>query len=183
MLSWSAASSSTPVREKKPSPFFLSFYPFVSRPLQRCQLKRLIENQVFFFRGCFSSNPNLLMAASILLPKPAQSQHSLCRAVSADLVCEPRCRERENSRAGSQGCYSVLFVAATHCYRVVAAWRRSSLLFLSLFFPPTHTNILSLSCSVTCSLPHTHCLCTSVLPPTLPLLSPLALSFSSPSEY
>lgn len=70
----------------------------------------------------------------------------------------------------------MLFVAATHCYRVVAAWRRSSLLFLSLFFSPTLTNTLSLSCSVTCSLPHTHCLCTSVSlhlpsapPPSLPL--------------
>ena len=69
----------------------------------------------------------------------------------------------------------MLFVAATHCYRVVAAWRRSSLLFLSLFLPPTHTNTLSLSCSVTCSLPHTHCLCTSVLP-HLPLPPPTLLA-------
>lgn len=84
--------------------------------------------------------------------------------------------EREGkSRAGSQGCYSVLFVAATHCYRVVAAWRRSSPLFLSLFsLSPTLANSpLALSYSVTCSLPHRHCLCTSAL-----LLPPLCVRLS-----
>lgn len=55
-------------------------------------------------------------------------------------------QREKKSRAGSRGCYSVLFVAATLCCRVVAAWRRSSPLFLSLprFLSPTHEQSLTL---------------------------------------
>lgn len=109
-----------------------------------------------------------------MLPAPSQTQHSLCRSVSGDVVRQLRRSEservrervREKSRAESQGCYSVLFVAATHCYRVVAAWRWSSLLFLSLFLSRTCSSSHSFAQSLALCLIRTVCaphFCSSLL--------------------
>lgn len=48
------------------------------------------------------------------------------------------------------------FVAATHCYRVVAGWRRSSVQFLSLPLPLSHARFGSLPGSLTFRLAHLH---------------------------
>lgn len=89
-----------------------------------------------------SSNLTCWWQPEILPPKPTRAQHSLCRAASGVLICAETQREEgeKKSRAESKECYSVLFVAATLCYRVVAAWRRSSPPFLSLlrFLSLTH---------------------------------------------
>lgn len=164
-------------------PFFLLFFYFFPFPLQWCWLSWIIKDRAII-PGHGPPTLTCWWLPKIVLPAPSQSQHSLCRAVSGDVVRQLRRREservcarvREKSRAGSQGCYSVLFVATTHCYRVVAAWRRSSLQFLSLFL--SHTRSSSHFCPVTWSLPHAYCLCTSFL-----LLPPLLLTGSSPSEY
>jgi len=82
---------------------------------------------------------------------PTSARHRLCRAE----------REREREREGAsrllaqtqgekkceRGAVDVIlrfFVAATLCYRVVAAWRRSSLLFLSLSPPSSPAQSLAL---------------------------------------
>ena len=95
---------------------------------------------------------------------------------------EKRGKKAEHSR----GCYSVLFVAATQCYRVVAAWRRSSVPFLSLSLslslPSSLIHTDTLPCSVTCSLPRTRCMCAprSAPSPSRPFPPPTG---SSQSEY
>ncbi len=63
------------------------FYPFVSLPPQWCKLRWLIEDQVFLFHGCGLPTLTCWWQPEILLPTRAQSQHSLCRAVSGALVC------------------------------------------------------------------------------------------------
>lgn len=157
-------------------PLFL--LPF---PPQWYRFSQIIEDQAII-PGRGPPTLTCWWLPKIVLPASSQSQHSLCRALSGDVVRQLRRREservgervREKSRAGSRGCFSVLFVATTHCYRVVAALRRSLPLFLSLSLSPTlaHPHTLLLS-----HLPHTHCLCTSFL-----LLPPLLTGLST-SEY
>lgn len=109
---------------------------------------------------------------------PAQSQHCLCRAVRGTLIWSLRCGERKKSKAGSRGCYSVLFVAATHCCRVVAAWRRSSPLFLSLSPSPflSHTHKLPPALSLTHLLSASYTVLVHLsLPPPPPSCFPFSL--------
>lgn len=94
--------------EQTPTPPLLSFfsfsffYPFVSFAPQWCQLRWLIEDQVFLFHGCGRPTLTCWWQPEILLT-PARSQHSLCRALSRALICLLRRREREKSRAGRSG--------------------------------------------------------------------------------
>lgn len=88
-LSWSVASRATPVIRPPPLPFssFSFFYPFVSFPPQWCQLRPLIEDQALLFHCRGPPTLTCWWQPEILLLTPAQSQHSLCRAVSGALVC------------------------------------------------------------------------------------------------
>ena len=113
------------------------------------------------------------LASSVSAPPLQRNVRSARRQAETQ---EKRGKKAEHSR----GCYSVLFVAATQCYRVVAAWRRSSVPFLSLSLslslPSSLIHTDTLPCSVTCSLPRTRCMCAprSAPSPSRPFLLPLA---------
>lgn len=110
-------------------PSLSCLFPF---PPQWCQLNWLIEDHAFLFQYSMSFIPNLLMAG----------RGCTCDGGSVWLCCvvwSSRHRGREmqwgeKQRRGAEMLFCA-FVAATHCYRVVAGWRRSSVQFLSLPLP------------------------------------------------
>lgn len=135
-------------------PFLSCLFPF---PPQWCQLNWLIEDHAFLFQYSRSFIPNLLMAG----------RGCTCDASSVWLCCvawSSRHRGKEmqwgeKQRRGAEMLFCA-FVAATHCYRVVAGWRRSSVQFLSLSSSPSlylsHACFGSLPGSLTFRLAHLH---------------------------